>query len=57
VGLLDNPTVSVRLPRFFEQLMSAQAKADDLARKTFDHTCQPTACGEWLPVPANSDIA
>jgi len=35
VWLPDNPTVLVRLPRFFEQLISAQAKADDLARKTF----------------------
>jgi hypothetical protein len=56
VWLPENPTVVVRLPRFVEQLMSAQAKADDLARKTFDHTCQLTTCGEWLPVALNSDV-
>jgi len=31
-------------------LHSAQAKADALARKTFDHTCAAETCGVWHPI-------
>ncbi len=50
VWLTTNPTGIVRMPRPIELLMSAQAKADNLARKTFDHECAVANCGEWLPI-------
>lgn len=46
VCLISNPTVSVTTPRHLDNLVSAQAKADSLARKTFDHRCDE-ACGAW----------
>jgi hypothetical protein len=46
VSLTRNPSVSVTTPRCNESLSAAQAKADALARKTFDHYCDGT-CGPW----------
>jgi hypothetical protein len=47
--LRSDPTVVVRSPKPLESRTSACAKADALARQTFDHNCDPDACGEWLP--------
>jgi hypothetical protein len=47
--LRHNPTVVVRTPKASESRDSACAKADALARKTFDHTCDLKPCGAWLP--------
>jgi hypothetical protein len=47
-SLVSNPSVFVRSPRKIETLTSAQAVADHLARKTFDHTCYHHVCGDWL---------
>ena len=49
VSLDVNPSVAVILPTTVALLHSAQAKADALARRTFDHTCGSGTCGEWLP--------
>ena len=46
--LTSNPSAVARASRM-THLMSAQAKADDLARKTFAHTCDVATCGDWLP--------
>jgi len=61
VGFIDitkmtsDPTFTVRSPRQVGLLMSAQALADHLARKTFRHTCDHGTCGDWMfwPVPDN----
>ena len=45
--LATNPTVVARSPRKIVDLISAQATADQLARQTFDHTCNPHTCGDW----------
>jgi hypothetical protein len=49
-GLRRNPTVIVRVSKPVELRSSACAKADALARKTFDHVCGLDACAEWLPL-------
>ena len=36
-----------RHPRTFQRLESAKAAADDLVRRSFDHTCTMDSCGEW----------
>ncbi len=46
VWLSVNPTVTVSNQRELGNLSSAQEKADALARKTFDHSCDG-ACGAW----------
>lgn len=46
VWLTSNPTVMVATPRSGEGASAAQEKADNLARKTFDHRCN-RGCGEW----------
>ena len=35
----------------FDSLQSAQARADSIARRTFNHACGTYSCGEWLPSP------
>jgi hypothetical protein len=50
VWLRSNPTVAVRTPKVSESRDSACAKADALARKTFDHVCDANVCGNWLPL-------
>jgi hypothetical protein len=47
--LQGNPTMVVRSPRRMDSRESACAKADTLARLTFEHRCQTGTCGEWLP--------
>jgi hypothetical protein len=36
-----------QLPRVFRSLESAQAAADDLLRRTFDHKCTADSCSTW----------
>jgi hypothetical protein len=48
--LTSNPTVIVRTQRPLHLLTAAHAKADALARITFDHCCDIDTCSEWLPV-------
>jgi hypothetical protein len=47
--LVSNPTISVTLPTAMKMLVSAQKKADTLARNTFGHTCEVETCGHWIP--------
>jgi hypothetical protein len=47
--LRSNATVVVRSQKFFESRDSAFAKADALARKSFDHVCDVNICGDWGP--------
>jgi hypothetical protein len=46
---LTAPTQMTRIPRAVDLLQTALARADDLARRTFHHTCAADTCGEWLP--------
>ena len=48
--LVSNPTGIVRSPITVRHLHAAQAQADDLARTTFDHTCDVETCDIWLPI-------
>jgi hypothetical protein len=47
--LQSNPTVFATAPKRFDSPESARDKADDLARRTFDHVCLCPDCGDWLP--------
>src|SRR5260221_10848940 len=42
------PSAAVRSPGKTASLTSAMDAADHLARTTFDHTCDPHTCGEWM---------
>ena len=46
VWLASNPGAILTLARSATNLWSAQAKADSLARRAFDHCCG-AACGRW----------
>jgi hypothetical protein len=50
--LVTDPTIVVGGPAGFVLLQSAQAKADALARKTFNHKCDIDTCGVWHPLPS-----
>ena len=50
VWLQRNPTVAVRTLKQPESRAAACAKADALARKTFDHACETATCGDWIPI-------
>ncbi len=39
--------VLAKTPRVSRQ--AACAKADELARRAFDHACDATTCGDWVP--------
>jgi hypothetical protein len=41
------PADVARSPRKIADLVSAQATADHLVRRTFDHTCDLHTCGDW----------
>jgi hypothetical protein len=45
---ISHPARIVRRLGQFDVLMSAQAAADHLARRTFDHTCDLDTCGDWM---------
>lgn len=47
--LIANPTVRITVRQATVARTSACAKADALARKTFDHVCDLSRCGDWLP--------
>jgi hypothetical protein len=51
--LVKDPSAVAKSPRKIAALMSAQAAADHLARTTFDHTCDPHGCGDWMFWPQN----
>jgi hypothetical protein len=46
--LTSNPSLVVITQRTIETLPLAQAAADHIARKNFDHTCDSDTCGEWM---------
>jgi hypothetical protein len=48
--LTSDPSAIARTLRPVTLLTAAQAKADDLARQAFAHTCDDGTCGDWLPV-------
>jgi hypothetical protein len=49
--LMTNPKQRIITePTALRRLEAAQAEADGLARRTFDHTCAPDTCGVWHPV-------
>jgi hypothetical protein len=50
--LTSNATAIARTLRPVTLLTAAQAKADDLARQAFAHTCDVGTCGDWLPLDA-----
>ena len=37
-----------RDPKTFRRLDSAKAAADNLVRRSFNHTCKLESCGEWM---------
>jgi hypothetical protein len=53
---VNNRTEAVRSQRRILELMSAQAMADHLARRTFDHTCDRHACGDWMFWPQGGGV-
>jgi hypothetical protein len=56
--MTSDPTFTVRGPRQIGLLVSAQALADHLARKTFRHTCDfGGTCGDWMFWPKPDDGA
>jgi hypothetical protein len=52
VWLVKDPAVVVSAPAGLTQLQAAQARADALARKTFNHRCNMDTCGVWLQLPS-----
>jgi hypothetical protein len=46
----SNPTVIVRTAKQLHSWDAACAKADALARRTFEHICEMATCGDWLPI-------
>ena len=52
--LRSNQAASVRAKTARVSRQAACAKADELARDAFDHVCQMTTCGEWLPYDVSS---
>jgi hypothetical protein len=49
VEVIGTWRVSTTLPTAMKMLVSAQKKADTLARNTFGHTCEVETCGHWIP--------
>jgi hypothetical protein len=49
--LASDPTVLMLVPRRFVDLARAQSEADAFARKSFDHWCDVSTCGEWTQWP------
>jgi hypothetical protein len=50
VWLESNPTVGIRSERRFPSRQEACARADMLAGHLFQHRCDASTCGEWLPI-------
>jgi len=46
--LNSDPSGAVSPPTRVYLLQSAQAKADALARRTFNHKCRLETCGDWF---------
>jgi hypothetical protein len=46
----SQPDEIVSTIRPIARLMSAQAKADGLARRRFNHVCDVLHCGIWFPI-------